>query len=127
MERLAKYVLCFALFDDATGVHHRDTIGKSWENGRIVTDYQEGGTPAFTNLRQQQQNFRLQSGIKFAGRLIGNYQSGIARNGLCDHDSLPLAATKLVWISRINLLRLLEANSLQEFLDPSSALALAHG
>ena len=91
-----------------------------------MADHQERGTVTNTNVRQQGNNFRLQRGVKFAGGLVRNHQRWLARYRLCDDDSLPLPPTKLMRVSRIYCLGMIEPNRMQQFLDTSPAFAVVH-
>jgi hypothetical protein len=52
-----------SLFDDATGVHHGNSVDKSGEHGRIVTDHNKCHAMPLTYLSHQGNNLCLKRGI----------------------------------------------------------------
>src|SRR5205809_2297740 len=126
MKRSPKNICRLTLFNNPAGIHDDDAIGKSRKDCWIVADHQECGAMPLTNFRQQNKNFRLESSIKLARRLIGNHENRIASYGLCDPDPLPLTSTELVRVSGINLPRQLETDGPQQLFDVLPACAAAH-
>src|SRR5258708_7039342 len=58
MKRPAKYGFRVPFFNNLAGIHHRNSIGKSWKNGWIMADHQEGGAVLFTNFTDHGDYFR---------------------------------------------------------------------
>jgi hypothetical protein len=115
-----------SLFDDATGIHHGNSVDKSSEHGGIVTDHDKCHTVPLTDCSHQGNNLRLERGIELARRFVCDHQLGTARDSLCNHNSLPLPSTQLVWICAIDLARLIEADFSEQLFDARPAIAPIH-
>jgi hypothetical protein len=115
-----------SLFDDATGVHHGNSVDKSGEHGRIVTDHNKCHAMPLTYRSHQGNNLCLKRGIELARRFVRDHQLGTARDSLCNHNSLPLPSTQLVRICAIDLARLIEADFSEQLFDARPAIPPIH-
>ena len=109
MQRSAKNVFDASLFNNATGVHHGNTVHKSSQHGGIVADHDESHAMPLTDLSHQGNNLRLKRGIELAGRFVCDHQLGTTRHRLRNYDSLPLPSTQLMRICVIDRSRPIEA------------------
>ena len=107
---------------NAAGVHHCDAIGKSRKQRWIVADYEDRRPVLSPNLRQERDNLCLQGRVEFAGRFIGDQESGPARHRLRYCDPLTLSTTELMRICRVDFFWMIEAHLSKQLHDSLPAL-----
>ncbi len=84
---------------------------------QVVTDQQQRHVQALLQLFEQQKNLALHGDVQRGGRLIGDQQFRLAGQCHGNHHSLTLPAGQLVRIGLEALLRLLNADQLQQLDD----------
>ena len=93
---------CLEYIGDATGfdhlavLHHAHPIGIAAHDLQIMGDQQQRHSALGTQPRQQLQNLRLDGDVQGGGRFVGDQQRGIVGKRHRDHDTLSLAAGKLM-------------------------------
>ena len=85
-------------FDNLSGIKNQDAIGKTAEQGRVVSNKNHRETEGFAERTKYGENFHLGDRVERSGRLIGDHNRGIAGDGLGDEGALPLASAELVGI-----------------------------
>ena len=88
------------LLDDLSGVHHADPIGELAHDAEIVGDEQHRHAEPLLDVLEQFQDLRLHRDVERGGRLVGDQQIGLVRQGHGDHHALALAAGELMRIAR---------------------------
>jgi hypothetical protein len=83
-------------------VHEQHSVRKLGQHIEVVTDQQYGNPGSFVEFLQQSQDFRLRVGVERCGRLVGDHQVRLTRQGLGNHHPLPLPAAQLMGIGCIN-------------------------
>ncbi len=86
------------LLDELARVHDGHLVGGLGDDAEVVRDEQDGHVPLGLELAEQVQDLRLNGHVEGGGRLVGDEQFGIAREGHGDHGPLPHAAGHLVGI-----------------------------
>ena len=76
-------------------------------------DQHDGGAHPAVEFHHQFENLRLAGHVQGGGRLVGNQQFGVARQGHGNHDALAHAARKLVRIVLQPLRRIRDAHQVQ--------------
>ena len=84
------------LLDDAAGVHHGDLVGEAGDDAEVVADEDHGHVPLVLECAQQSEDLRLDGDVEGGGRLVGDQQVGLARDGHGDGDALAHPAGQLV-------------------------------
>ena len=87
-----------AVFDDLSGVHHRDAVGNARHHAEIVRDQHHGDAELALELRKQAQDLGLDGHVERGARLVGNQQLRSAHQGHGDHHALAQASGELVRI-----------------------------
>ncbi len=82
--------------NDATGVHHRDIVRQLGHDTQVVRDQQDRHPPFRLDLPQQIEDPRLNRHVDGGGRLVGDEERGVAREGHRDHHPLLHAAGQFV-------------------------------
>jgi hypothetical protein len=85
-----------ACLHDLALVHHRDAVGHAGDDGEVMGDQEEAHALLGHEPLQQVEDLRLRGDVERGGRLIGDQEPRVQRDGHGDADPLALAAGKLV-------------------------------
>jgi hypothetical protein len=88
-----------ALFDLVAAVHDQHAVGDFRHHAHVVRDEDHAHVHFFLQLADQLQDLGLDGHVQGRGRLVGDQQLGLARQGHGDHDALAHAARQLVRIA----------------------------
>ena len=113
MHRVLKQGLHRGLFHLATGIHHHHPVRSFGNHAQIMGDQHDGCTHSAVEFHHQLENLRLDGHIQRRGRLIGNQQLGVARQGHRNHHPLAHAARELVRVVVHAALRIGDAHQAQ--------------
>ena len=128
MLRCEKDLAHRAFFDDAAGVHHRDSIGMAGDDAQVVRDEQQREMKFLLHLFQQVEDLRLNRDIERRRGLVGNQQERLAGERDGNQDTLPHAARKLMRIvasRRSGSVILTAVSSSMAFVRASERVALS--
>ena len=89
-----------ALLDDATGVHHDNTVSMARHHSQVVGHEDDRQLPFRADGVEQLQDLRLGGDIGRGGGLVGDGDPGSIRQGHHDQHPLPHAARELMWVVR---------------------------
>ena len=78
------------------GIHHDDAIGIFGDHPHVVGDQDDRGAEPILKFPHQVENLGLYRYVQRSGRLVGDQQSGIARNRHRYHDALTHPAGELM-------------------------------
>ena len=81
-----------SLFHDATGIHHRHSIGESGYSAEVMRNENEGQIGGTTQLAEQFEQLRLDRDIERRRRFVGDQELRFARERHRDHCALAHAA-----------------------------------
>ena len=81
---------------DAAGVEHGDAVGDLRGDAEVVGDEDDAAADLVAKPCQQSQHLRLHRDVQGGGRLVGDDQIRIARDGDGDHHPLTQAAGEFV-------------------------------
>ena len=76
----------------------------------------------FCDVLEQLQDLRLHGDVERGGRLVGDQQVRLVRQGHGDHHALALAARELMRIARQPPLRIGDADLIEQFEDAGARL-----
>ena len=76
--------------DKLTGLHHRDSVRKFFDDGQVVADEQAGKAVLGLQLAQQLQHLRLYGDVQGRRRLVGYDQGGFQGQRPRDTHTLAL-------------------------------------
>src|SRR5262245_59879938 len=85
-------------FDDASGVHDGNAIGRLSNDAKVVRNKEQGKLKRRLHLPQQIEDLRLDRHIERCRRLVGDYQGGLTRQRRRNEDALTHASAQLVRI-----------------------------
>ena len=102
-------------FDDPAGVHDDHPVAHLAHDAEIVGDDDDGHIQFFLELHHQFQDLCLYRDVQRRGRLVGDEQFRVARDGHGDHDALPHPPAELVGVVVQALLRTRNVDHLQQF------------
>ena len=88
----------FANLDKATGVHDSHTYAGSGDHTEIMADHHEPHLTFLGEVHDQIENTRLDRDVERRCWLVCNQKVGFTGKSDGDHDSLTLAARKLMGI-----------------------------
>jgi hypothetical protein len=111
-------VLYVSSFDQASTVHDLRRVAGGGDHSQIVADYHERHAQFLAQPVEQHQNLRLHRHIERCGRLIGNQQFRLTRNGDSDHDSLAHPTAELLRQIIEATRRLADPDQFHQFLRP---------
>lgn len=83
-----------------------------------------GDAELFAERTKHAEDFHLGYGIESSGRLVGDYDGGIAGDGLGDESALPLAAAELVWVGAQDAVCLLRKELAENLASPLAQIIL---
>ncbi len=112
--------------DDLALGHHADAVGDLADDAEVVGDEQHRHALAGLQLGEQFEDLRLHGDVERRRRLVGDQQFRLVGERHGDHHALALAAGKLVRIGVEPLLRLADADLVEQFQRASPRRALAH-
>ncbi len=92
MTRAVEYVVGFAFFDEARGIHHDHAVGIARDHAEIMCDDDERDIQLARQILHQFEDLRLDGDVERGGRLVGDQQRRFTRNRHGDHHALPHAA-----------------------------------
>ncbi len=107
---------------DPAQVHDADPVGDVPDHGQVVGDEDVGEVELRLEAVQQVDHLGLHRDVQRGHRLVGDDHLRAQRKPPCDADALALAAGELVRIA-VDVLRV-EADHVQQLLDPAAAVAL---
>ncbi|MNQ36143.1 hypothetical protein D3C85_496580 [compost metagenome] len=115
MLRRAEQLFARCLFDDATALHDTYAMRNSLHKVQIVADQQQRHAQAGLQFLEQFEDFQLNGHVQRGGRLVGDQQFRLVGQGHGDHHPLTLAAGQFVGQGLEALVRLGDADHLQQF------------
>ena len=113
-----KNLCCRPGFDDGTILHHADPVGDLAHDGQVVGDEQHRHAGIAFQIGQQIEDLRLNGHVQCGRRLIRDQQVRPVGQRHRDHHPLPLPAGELMRIRFQAVLRIANANAIQQFDDP---------
>ncbi len=88
----AQYFGGRADFHQDAGLHYRDPIGDLGDHAKVVGDEDDAVAVHVAQPPDQGQDLRLGGDVQRRGRLVGDQDLGVQRQGHGDADPLALAA-----------------------------------
>lgn len=109
------------MLDNLTRLHYEQAIGEArLDFGRVADQEHRNARLLFQSL-QQVEKIGPAARVEVSGRLVGDQESRIAREGLREDDALALASAQLVRISGKNSVGLAQADAPEHGLRFSAA------
>jgi len=96
--RRIEYALRRPAFAHLTLAHHHHVVGDLADQPEVVADEQHAHAVALAQPRDQLEHLALHRDVERGGRLVGDQQLRLVRDGHRDHHALLLAARELVRI-----------------------------
>ena len=84
-----------SVLDDLAGVHHGDAVADAGDDAEVVGDQQHADVEPALQVGEQIEDLRLDRDVEGGGRLVGDEQLGLARQGHRDQDALAHSARHL--------------------------------
>src|SRR4051812_10252751 len=113
-----------ALLDDLAEVHPRDVVTEVPDDAEVVRDEHERDTEVAPQVLEQVHHLGLDGHVQRGHRLVGDDHLRLDRERAGDPDALPLTTGELVRVAVVVLG--VQADPLQQLLDPVELLALLH-
>ena len=85
-----------AVFDFFAAVHDEHVVGDFGDHAEVVRDEDDRHAAVVAELAEDFEDLGLDRDVERGGRLVGDEQLRVAREGHRDHDALLLAAGHLV-------------------------------
>ena len=114
VQRVLENVFDRALFDDLPRIHHGDVVGDTGDDAEVMRDQDQRHAEFPLQLREQQQDLRLDRDVERRRRLVGDDKIGPAHQRHRDHHTLTQPARKLVRILPEATFRARDADLLQQ-------------
>ena len=86
------------LFDDVARVHHRHVVARLGDDAEVVRDEEDRHAVLALELEQEREDLILDRDVERGGRLVGEQDPRLARDGDRDHHPLAHPARELVRI-----------------------------
>ena len=112
--RLGEDILGGAFLDDLATLHDVDALGHLAHDAKVVRDEQHGHAHLALQLLQQLEDLRLYGDVERRRRLVGDEQVWLVGQCHGDHHALPLPARQLMRERVEALLRLADADLVQQ-------------
>src|ERR1700722_7302348 len=122
MKRPAVYLPDRAGLDDATGVHHHDSIGEARQQSWIVRNEDQRGPICAIDIPQSISNLCLEGHVERPRRFVRDDQSRSTDESLRDGNAVKLAPTELGRICPVNSIDIGNPGILERGLDFQLAL-----
>ena len=87
-----------ALLGDLPGVHHSHPVAGLGDDAEVVGDQEQRCVEVALQVGQDREDLCLDNDVERGGRLVGDHELGPQDERERDHDPLPHAAGKLVWV-----------------------------
>ncbi|MDW3214451.1 MAG: hypothetical protein R8G01_10665 [Ilumatobacteraceae bacterium] len=100
--------------DNATGIHHSDSVGESGNHAEVMRDDQDGHLTCRRQLGDQFQDLCLHGDVQRCGRLIGDQQVGLTAQSNRNRHSLTHPAGELVRVLVETLASLWNSDGVQQ-------------
>ena len=104
--------------DDASGVHDVDPVGHLLHDPEVMGDEEEGHSEPLPELPEELEDLGLDGHVERGGRLVGDEEVGVVREGHRDHDPLALSAGELVGVGGEAKLGIAEVDEFEQLEDP---------
>ena len=103
-----------AAFHDAAAIHDLHIVGEAGDHAHVMGDPDHRHAQLALEVAHQVQHLRLHRHVQRGGGLVGDQQLGLAGDADGDHRALPHAAGELVWILLHALVRVGNADQVQQ-------------
>src|SRR3989441_10139027 len=124
MKGLGEQVGDRGVLDNLSRIHDGHTVTQLRNHREVVCDVKDRGIDPLAEILKQFQNLGLRGHIEGRGRLVRDHERRIAREGHRDHRPLLHSAAQLVRELLEDLVRLRNADRLQQVQDPSARFLL---
>src|SRR2546427_1589109 len=124
MKGLSEQVGDRGVLDNLSRIHYGHAVTQLRNHREGVCDVKDRGIDPFAEILKQFQNLGLRGHIEGRGRLVRDHERWIAGEGHRDHRPLLHSAAQLVRELLEDLVRLRNADRLQQGQDPSASLLL---
>ena len=115
------------MLDDPALGHDTHAVRHLADHAEVVGDQQQRHSQPVAQILQQLEDLRLHGDVQRRGRLVGDQEIGLARQGHGDHHPLPLPAGELMRIRAQPLVRIGQGDQVQQFKSSFPGVALAQG
>ena len=112
-------------FDDLALGHHADAVGDLSHDAEVMGDEQHRHAFAAFQAGEQFEDLRLHGDVERRRRLVGDQEFRLVGQSHGDHDALALAAGELVRIGIEPLLRIADADLVEQFQRAGTRLPVA--